>query len=75
MALVLAFPVGWGVAGLFAGIAIICSTQCVVQTVLQCRIDWHKQAADAAARVEALSAGEEVLVVGESGGQRRDAVV
>lgn len=67
--LLLAFPLGWGVAGLFAGIAVVTSTQCIVQTILQLRIDWHKQAADAAARVEALGDGEEVLVVGGSEGR------
>jgi MATE family multidrug resistance protein len=68
--LLLAFPAGWGVAGLFAGIAVVTTTQCVVQTVLQWRIDWHQQAADAAARVEALSSGEsEVLILGGSSGR------
>lgn len=68
--IILAFPVGWGVAGLFAGLAVVTTAQCALQTVLQFRIDWHQQAADAAARVEALSSGEsEVLVVGQSSGR------
>ncbi len=75
---VLSFVFEWNVAGLFAGLAIVTTVQCIVQMVLQGRIDWHKQAADAAARVDALTGddtGHDVIlaypeeVVVEHGGE------